>query len=99
MGWIDEEAVPAVKNKSRAIKVAIKRWCSPSGRGYAYGEWQTEDQAMFLVYEYMENGSLDDYLFNKKKSHYKEPLNWDIRISIALGAARGIAFLHTLDKP
>ncbi|GAB2285125.1 hypothetical protein Dimus_019578 [Dionaea muscipula] len=57
-----------------------------------------KDQEMFFVYEYTENGSLDDYLFNKK-SHYKEPLTWDIRISIALGAARGIAFLHTLDNP
>ncbi|GAB2285131.1 hypothetical protein Dimus_019584 [Dionaea muscipula] len=57
-----------------------------------------KDQEMFLVYEYMENGSLYDWLFNKR-SHYKEPLTWDIRISIALGAARGIAFLHSLDNP
>ncbi|GAB2285123.1 hypothetical protein Dimus_019576 [Dionaea muscipula] len=118
MGWIDEEAVPAVKNESRAIKVAIKRQSLTSLQGYE--EWQTaevnvlgmnahpnlieligtslKDQEMFLVYEYMENGSLDEWLFNKK-SHHKEPLTWDMRISIALGAARGIAFLHSLDKP
>ncbi|GAB2285130.1 hypothetical protein Dimus_019583 [Dionaea muscipula] len=119
MGWIDEEAAaPAVKNESRAIKVAIKWWCSTSHA--AYEEWQTaevnvlgmnahpnlieligtclQDQEMFFVYEYMENGSLYDYIFNKR-SHYKEPLTWDMRISVALGAARGIAFLHSLDKP
>ncbi|GAB2285124.1 hypothetical protein Dimus_019577 [Dionaea muscipula] len=126
MGWIDEEAVPAVKSESGSrivaaggskLKVAIKRWrLLTSHFGY---QWQTElnvsgmnahpnlieligtylkDQELFLVYEFMENGSLDDYLFNRR-SHYKEPLTWDMRISIALGAARGIAFLHSLEKP
>ncbi|GAB2285121.1 hypothetical protein Dimus_019574 [Dionaea muscipula] len=125
MGWINEEAVPAVKNESGSriaaaggskLKVAVKRWrLLTSHFGF---EWKMElnvgmnahpnlieligtclkNQEMFLVYEYMENGSLDDYLFNKR-SHYKEPLTWDIRISIALGAARGIAFLHSLDNP
>ncbi|XP_062158614.1 G-type lectin S-receptor-like serine/threonine-protein kinase LECRK3 [Alnus glutinosa] len=42
-----------------------------------------------LVYEYMNNGTLADYLF---KSQVKP--NWEERIKIALNIARGILYLH-----
>ncbi|KAL9689695.1 hypothetical protein QQ045_010084 [Rhodiola kirilowii] len=45
-----------------------------------------------LVYEYMKYGSLDDVLHNRRKGGIK--LNWAARRKIALGAARGLAFLH-----
>ncbi|KAL5975126.1 Brassinosteroid LRR receptor kinase [Asimina triloba] len=45
-----------------------------------------------LVYEYMRFGSLDDILHDRKKSGIK--LNWSARRKIAVGAARGLAFLH-----
>ncbi|CAO2825629.1 unnamed protein product [Amaranthus hypochondriacus] len=45
-----------------------------------------------LVYEYMKYGSLDDVLHNPKKAGVK--LNWAARKKIAIGAARGLAFLH-----
>ncbi|KAG9140722.1 hypothetical protein Leryth_006912 [Lithospermum erythrorhizon] len=46
----------------------------------------------FLVYEYMVNGSLDMWLRNRCGA--LEVLDWSKRFKIALGAARGIAFLH-----
>ncbi|CAJ1974608.1 unnamed protein product [Sphenostylis stenocarpa] len=45
-----------------------------------------------LVYEYMKYGSLEDVLHDQKKAGIK--LNWSIRRKIAIGAARGLAFLH-----
>ncbi|PIN26881.1 Serine/threonine protein kinase [Handroanthus impetiginosus] len=45
-----------------------------------------------LVYEYMKYGSLEDVLHDRKKLGIK--LNWAARRKIAIGAARGLAFLH-----
>ncbi|GAA0161466.1 hypothetical protein LIER_17776 [Lithospermum erythrorhizon] len=45
-----------------------------------------------LVYEYMKYGSLEDVLHDRKKHSIK--LNWSERRKIAIGAARGLAFLH-----
>jgi protein brassinosteroid insensitive 1 len=45
-----------------------------------------------LVYEYMKYGSLEDVLHNQKKTGIK--LNWAARRKIAIGAAKGLTFLH-----
>ena len=45
-----------------------------------------------LVYEYMRFGSLEDILHDRKKAGIK--LNWSARRKIAIGSARGLAFLH-----
>ncbi|XP_047323398.1 PR5-like receptor kinase [Impatiens glandulifera] len=42
-----------------------------------------------LVYEYMENGSLDHHLFVDTKT-----IGWDQLYSIALGTAKGLRYLH-----
>uniref|UniRef100_A0A1J3GES1 non-specific serine/threonine protein kinase n=2 Tax=Noccaea caerulescens TaxID=107243 RepID=A0A1J3GES1_NOCCA len=47
---------------------------------------------IFIVQEYISNGSLRDYLTDCRK---KEVLKWPQRMSIAIGVARGIQFLHT----
>ncbi|KAK2365795.1 putative serine/threonine-protein kinase PIX7 [Trifolium repens] len=48
-----------------------------------------EDDQRLLVYEFMPRGSLENHLFRRPL-----PLPWSIRMKIALGAAKGLAFLH-----
>ncbi|XP_062186880.1 receptor-like serine/threonine-protein kinase SD1-8 isoform X2 [Phragmites australis] len=44
-----------------------------------------------LVYEFMENKSLDNIIFDKSRS---AQLNWSKRFNIILGIARGLLYLH-----
>ncbi|XP_058113141.1 putative serine/threonine-protein kinase [Magnolia sinica] len=44
-----------------------------------------------LVYEFMENGSLDGFLFEREK---KNKIELEKLYSIAIGTAKGIAYLH-----
>ena len=86
--------------------------------GYSY-----EKEHRLLVYEFMQLGSLDSLLFQRKflNSYNKHsvsifnlilkygvwchspgaalPLSWVNRIKIALGAGKGLAFLHGAEKP
>ncbi|XP_058190428.1 probable serine/threonine-protein kinase PIX13 [Rhododendron vialii] len=55
-----------------------------------------EDKELLLVYEFMQKGSLENHLFGKGSAI--QPLPWDIRFKILLGAARGLEFLHTSEK-
>lgn len=50
----------------------------------------SEGMKKLLVYDYMPNGSLDLHLFKKRS----EILDWKTRYKIALGTARGLAYLH-----
>ncbi|XP_061340995.1 G-type lectin S-receptor-like serine/threonine-protein kinase SD2-5 [Gastrolobium bilobum] len=45
-----------------------------------------------LAYDYMANGSLDKWIFKKNKGEFL--LDWDTRFNIALGTAKGLAYLH-----
>ncbi|KAL7092496.1 hypothetical protein ACP275_12G167700 [Erythranthe tilingii] len=54
-----------------------------------------EGDHRLLVYEYMASGSLEKHLFLRVRA----TLTWHKRLKIALDAAKGLAFLHGVDKP
>ncbi|RYR65879.1 hypothetical protein Ahy_A03g011807 isoform B [Arachis hypogaea] len=51
--------------------------------------WCHEQNDLLLVYEYVENGSLDSYLFKGKGL-----LTWEVRYKIARGLASALLYLH-----
>ncbi|CAL9248225.1 unnamed protein product [Arabidopsis halleri] len=112
-GWIEENGTAPVK-PGTGLTVAVKT-LNPDGL-QGHKEWlaeinflgnlvhpslvklvgycMEEDQRL-LVYEFMPRGSLENHLFRRTL-----PLPWSVRMKIALGAAKGLAFLHEeAEKP
>ncbi|XAR73061.1 Non-specific serine/threonine protein kinase [Bertholletia excelsa] len=111
-GWLEEKitsksgsgSVVAVKKLNSESMQGIEEWQSEVhflGRlshpnlvkllGYCW-----EEEELLLVYEFMQKGSLENHLFGRGSA--VQPLPWEIRLKISIGAARGLAFLHTSEK-
>lgn len=50
-------------------------------------------RAKFFVQEFIPRGSLENHIF--RRGSYFQPLSWNLRLKVALGAAKGLAFLHS----
>ncbi|XP_072961176.1 probable LRR receptor-like serine/threonine-protein kinase At5g45780 isoform X1 [Typha angustifolia] len=61
-----------------------------------YGFCMTSNERL-LVYPYMPNGSVADRL--RDRHHGKSSLSWSKRMRVALGAARGLLYLHEQCNP
>ncbi|KAK8687047.1 hypothetical protein V6N13_085879 [Hibiscus sabdariffa] len=106
-GWISENGTAPVK-PGTGLSVAVKTLNHDGLQGHK--EWLAEmnylgdllhpnlvkligycieDDQRLLVYEFMPRGSLENHLFRRSM-----PLPWSTRMKIALGAAKGLAFLH-----
>lgn len=55
-----------------------------------------EEDQLFLVYEFMHRGSLDNHLYGRGSN--VQSLSWDRRLKVMIGAARGLNFLHSLEN-
>ncbi|KAK9169603.1 hypothetical protein Syun_001743 [Stephania yunnanensis] len=52
-----------------------------------------EPKHKILLYDYISNGSLENWLFNPKQK--ENSVNWQQKLDIALGIARALAYLHS----
>eukprot|EP00271_Cylindrocystis_brebissonii_P018873 TRINITY_DN54_c0_g1_i1.p1 TRINITY_DN54_c0_g1~~TRINITY_DN54_c0_g1_i1.p1 ORF type:complete len:1407 (+),score=237.75 TRINITY_DN54_c0_g1_i1:39-4259(+) len=52
-----------------------------------------------LVYEYMGKGTVKDHIGQKKGVDVANPLSFETRLNIALGAAEGLRYLHNFTNP
>lgn len=74
------EMISSVRHRN----LVVLRGCCIASSGVAEGHQR------MIVYDYLPNGSLHDYLFKSKKPS----LDWPTRQKIAIGTARGIDYLH-----
>ncbi|KAJ7953571.1 LysM receptor kinase [Quillaja saponaria] len=87
-----------ISNKTKEFYAELKVLCKIHHinvvelLGYASGE-----DHLYLVYEYVQNGSLSDHLHDPLLKGY-QPLSWTARAQIALGTAKGIEYIHDHTK-
>ncbi|XBH61654.1 hypothetical protein VPH35_116051 [Triticum aestivum] len=57
-----------------------------------------QGNSRLLMYSYMQNGSLDDWLHNRDDDT-SSFLDWPTRLKIARGASLGLSYIHDICKP
>ncbi|EMS52374.1 Tyrosine-sulfated glycopeptide receptor 1 [Triticum urartu] len=57
-----------------------------------------QGNSRLLIYSYMENGSLDDWLHNRDDD-VSSCFDWPTRLKIAQGASLGLSYIHDVCKP
>ncbi|XVE96942.1 hypothetical protein REPUB_Repub02eG0267600 [Reevesia pubescens] len=94
-GVLADERVVAVKKLKDAYLIEEVFWAEVSTIGKIYHMnlvrmWGfcSEPRHRLLVYEYVQNQSLDKHLFSGNG------LGWKERFKVALGTAKGLAYLH-----
>ncbi|XP_064949660.1 probable serine/threonine-protein kinase PBL7 [Musa acuminata AAA Group] len=104
-GMLDDGQVVAVKqldlnglqgNREFLVEVLMLCLLHHSNLVNLVGYCADGDQRL-LVYEFMPLGSLQDHLHDIPP--YKEPLDWNTRMKIAAGAAKGLEYLHDKADP
>ncbi|KAJ6318562.1 hypothetical protein OIU76_014003 [Salix suchowensis] len=85
-GWIDENTLAASKPGSGMV-VAVKKLKPEGFQGHK--EWLTEVNYLGQLH-HPPKGSLENHLFRRGP----QPLSWAVRVKVAIGAARGLSFLH-----
>ncbi|XP_057855721.2 putative receptor protein kinase ZmPK1 [Cryptomeria japonica] len=95
-GVLADEKVVAVKQLDGVSQSEDQFWAEVSMIGRVHHMnlvrmfgFCAEGHHRLLVYEIVENGSLDKYLFSESES-----LGWKERFAIAVGTAKGLAYLH-----
>jgi len=98
-GVLDDKRVVAVKKLTNFSHSEEELWAEMSIIGrinhmnlVRMWGFCSEGQHKLLVYEYVENESLERYLFGNVSS--ERLIAWSQRFKIALGTARGLAYLH-----
>ncbi|XP_028794274.1 receptor-like protein kinase 5 [Neltuma alba] len=59
----------------------------------------SSEDSLMLVYEYLENNSLDRWLSKKNRLNHNVVLDWPKRLQIAIGAAQGLTYMHNDCSP
>lgn len=111
-GWIDETTLTAAKPGSGMV-VAVKKLKPEGFQGHKewltevnyLGQLRhpnlvkligycSDGDNRLLVYEFMPRGSLENHLFRRGP----QPLSWATRVKVAIGAGKGLSFLHDAEE-
>ncbi|KAK9707274.1 hypothetical protein RND81_07G185600 [Saponaria officinalis] len=111
-GWIDEQTLLPSRPGSGMV-VAVKKLKPEGFQGHKewltevnyLGQlhhpnlvkligYCIEGENRLLVYEFLPKGSLENHLFRRGP----QPVSWATRIKVAIGAAKGLSFLHDADS-